>query len=137
MKNFLINLKKFASNCINAGNVVLHLILGAGIAMLFLQYERSIAMQLAITTLMPLVICGFLEFCQGFIPNVKRNIYDVANSAIAGLITGIVFLSIYGWKLDEDINHNQLPKEGWFYAGWILIAVSTIIWVAKNFIKKK
>jgi hypothetical protein len=135
MKNFLNNLKIFAINCINAGNFVLHLMLGAGIAMLFLKWERDFIGQIAICTVIPFVICGILEYGQGFIPNVKRNIYDVFNSAIGGFIVVLIYLTIYGFKWGTDIGPQE-PKMFWHYGGWVLIVVSILIWTVKQLNKR-
>ena len=136
MKNFLNNLKTFAINCINAGNFVLHLMLGAGIAMLFLKWERDFIGQIGIGGLVPLGVVWFGEKLQQIIFKATPNAYDAYNSGIAGVITVLIFLSIYGFKFGCEIQEQE-PKMMWHYGGWVLIVVSTLIWVVKNFIKKK
>jgi hypothetical protein len=136
MKNFLNNLKIFAINCINAGNVVLHLMLGSGIAMLFLKWERDFMGQIAICSLFSFGAVFVGEYVQKLLFKAVPNIYDACNSGIAGLITVLIFLSIYGFKFGYEIQEQE-PKMMWHYGGWVLIGVSTLIWVIKNFIKKK
>jgi hypothetical protein len=135
MKNFLDNLKKFAINCINAGNFVLHLMLGSGIAMLFLKWERDFIGQIAICGLLPFGIVFIGEYLQKLFFKAVPNIYDAYNSGIAGLITVLVFLSIYGFKWGYEIQEQE-PKMMWQYGGWVLIGVSTLIWIVKQLNKK-
>jgi hypothetical protein len=135
MKNLLINLRKFALNCVNAGNFVLHLMLGTGIAMVFLKWERDFVGQIAICGLLPFGIVFIGEYAQKLIFKAKPNIYDAYNSGIAGLITVLIFLSIYGFKFGYEIQ-KQEPKMIWHYGGWVLIAVSTLIWIVKQLNKK-
>lgn len=121
---------------LNAGNFVLHLMLGSGIAMLFLKWERDVIGQiLGIGIAIPFVICGILEYGQGLIPNVKRNIYDVFVGTIAGFITVLIYLLIYGFKWGYEIQEQE-PKMMWYYGGWVLIALSVSIWLVKQVINK-
>jgi hypothetical protein len=121
---------------LESGNVALHFMLGAGIVMLFLKWERDwIGQILGIGLVIPFVICGILEYGQGLIPDVKRNINDVYVGTIAGLITVFIYLTIYGFKWGEDIG-SQEPKMYWHYGGWVLIVVSILIWVVLQLIKK-
>ena len=135
MKNLLINLRKFAINCINAGNVILHLMLGSGIAMLFLKWERDCIGQIAIGGIVPLVVVGFGEYLQKLVFKAVPNIYDAYNSGIAGLITVLIFLSIYGFKFGYEIQEQE-PKMIWHYGGCVLIGISTFIWIVKQLNKK-
>jgi hypothetical protein len=135
MKNLLINLRKFALNCVNAGNFVLHLMLGTGIAMVFLKWERDWLGQIAICGLTSFGIVFFGEKLQKLLFKAKPNIYDAYNSGIAGVITVLVFLSIYGFKWGYEIQEQE-PKLYWYYGGWILISLSTSIWLVKQVINK-
>lgn len=126
--------KTLSQKLITAGNFVLHLMLGIGIASLFLKWERHWFMQLVISFLFPFGIAFFGEKFQQKL-GAKPNIYDALNTGIAGLIFGIIYLFIFGWKFDEDIDPNQLPKMYMVYIGWSLIAISTIIWIIKQGMK--
>lgn len=128
-------MNKFITNLINSGNFFLHLMLGSGIAMLLLKWERDFIGQIGICIFIPLVVCGFLEYFQGVIPETKRNMFDVLVSGIGGFITVLFYLLIYGFKSGYAIQ-SQEPKMFWYYAGWILITVSILIWVFKQIIKK-
>lgn len=128
--------KTFAENLLESGNVILHLILGAGIAMLFLKWERDwIGQILGIGIAIPFGVCGLLEYGQGLIPGVKRNIYDVFVGTIAGLITVLIYLIIYGFKWGADIGPQE-PKTIWQHIGWTLIAISVVVWLVKQVINK-
>ena len=129
-------MKNFLKNCLEAGNVLLHAMLGIGVAMLFLKWERHFFIQLVICWLIPFGVAWFGEKIQESFFKAKPNAYDAVNTSIFGLIVGIVYLFIYGWKFDSDINKYQEPKMWWFYAGWILIGLSITIWTVKQINKK-
>lgn len=128
--------KNLSQKLLTAGNFVLHLMLGIGIASLFLKWERHFFLQLVICFLFPFGIAFFGEKFQKKL-GAKPNIYDALNTGIAGLIFGIIYLFIFGWKFDEDIEPNQQPKIYMTYIGWSLIAISTIIWIIKQALKKR
>lgn len=130
------NQNTLLENLLQAGNVLLHWTLGIGIACLFLKWERHFFLQLVICTLFPFGIAFFGEKFQKEVFGAKPNIYDAINTGIAGLIICLVYLFIYGWKFDEDIDVNQEPKLLWYKIGWMLIAVSTCIWIIKQVLKK-
>lgn len=130
-------MKTFLQKSLGAGNVLLHFALGIGIACLFLRYERHFFLQLVICTLFPFGIAFFGEKLQKEAFNSKPNIYDAINTGIAGLIVGLIYLFVYGWKFDSDIDPNQKPKAYFTYIGWSLITISTTIWIIKQLLKKR
>jgi len=129
-------MKTFLQKSLEAGNVLLHFALGIGIACLFLKWERHFFLQLMICTLFPLGIAFFGEFGQKKVFGAKPNINDAVNTGIAGLMFGIIYLFVFGWKFDEDIDVNQEPKMYFTYIGLSLITLSIIIWIAKQINKK-
>lgn len=128
--------KTLSQKLLTAGNFVLHLMLGIGIASLFLKWERHFFLQLVICFLFPFGIAFFGEKFQQKL-GAKPSIYDAINTGIAGLIYGIIYLFIFGWKFDEDIDPNQEPKIYMTYIGWTLIIISTTIWLIKQALKKR
>lgn len=129
--------KSFGQNLLTAGNFVLHLMLGIGIASLFLKWERHFFIQLVISFLFPFGITFFGEFFQKSLGS-KPNIYDAFNSGLTGLLYGVICLFIFGWKFDDgDIPKNQEPKMYMTYIGWSLITISTTIWIIKQLLKKR
>lgn len=129
--------KTLTQKLLSAGNFVLHLMLGIGIASLFLKWERHFFLQLVICFLLPFGIAFFGEYGQKKAFKAKPSIYDALNTGIGGLIFGIIYLFIFGWKFDDDIDPNQQPKIYMTYIGWSLIAISTIIWIIKQVRKKR
>lgn len=121
---------------LTAGNFILHLMLGIGIASLFLKWERHWFLQLVISFLFPFGIAFFGEKFQKEL-GAKPNIYDAFNTGLAGLFYGIIYLFIFGWKLDKHIDPNQLPKMYMVYIGWSMIVISSTIWIIKQFMKRK
>jgi hypothetical protein len=120
-----------------AGNVVLHVLLGAGIACLFLPWEKHFFLQMIICGPGVFFVAMFLEAAQEFFLKAKGNKYDAVNCSLGGMLVYFIYISIYGAKLDMDIDFNQPPRMIWFYIGLVLIVSSGSYWVYKNFLKKK
>jgi membrane protein implicated in regulation of membrane protease activity len=137
MKSRFEKLKPHFEKMINAGNVVLHLMLGIGIASLFLPWEKSFILQLIICVLTPFAVGMFLEYLQKVLLKAEANIYDAVNTAVGGFLVFIVYIFIYGVKLDSDIDFSQPPRMIWMQIGLVFIIISIFIWVYKNFLKKK
>jgi hypothetical protein len=131
------SIKHHITAALSAGNVFLHILLGIGIASLFLIYERSFILQLMICVLMSFAVGFFGEYLQKIIFKAAANFYDAVNTGIGGLFIFIVYILIYGIKLDSDIEHNHKPRMFWFWLGLACIGVSTLIWIGKNFMFKK
>lgn len=130
-------MKHHITTALSAGNVILHLILGIGVASLFLPYERSFIFQMILCGLSAFAVGFFGEYFQKIIFKSKPNFYDAVNTCIGGLMICLVYLFIYGPKLDDDIDFNHKPRMFWFYFGLICIFISIFIWIYKNFISKK
>jgi|LakMenEpi03Aug12_release.lakeMendotaPanAssembly.Ray.scaffolds.fasta_scaffold36423_9 hypothetical protein len=119
-------------------NFKLHLILGTGISLMLLPYERAFILQFLIAIIFTTVIAGILEYGQKiFFPKAIPDMRDVITTGIYGGFSGwLIHQIIYGFTLySENLPKDNIFLSTQFFTGLGLVVISITLWIIKQFKK--